>query len=147
MDYTISKDNILTTVKDITSRVAAQAYAENSQSLYDGILITSGDAPQLDRFLEEGINAIITRAADICTRSTTQNPFVDKLVFDVPDITTGAAAIAPSLLNSYLAYFTSAKWFAARYASAFVEYDKRATSSLEEAIKQLRKRQIISRRF
>lgn len=145
MNYTISKDSILATVKDITSRVAAQAYAENNQSLYDGIVITSGDAPQLDRFLEEGINAIISRAADICTRSTTQS--ADTLIFDVPDITTEAAAIAPSLLDSFLAYFTSAKWFTARYTAAFEEYDKRAASALEEAIKQIRKRQIISRRF
>ena len=145
MDYTISKDTILNTVKDITSRVAAQAYSEDGQSLYDGIVITSGDAPQLDRFLEEGINSIISRVADICTRTTTQS--TDKLVFDVPDIPSEAAAITPSLLNSYLAYFVSAKWFSVRSANDFEEYDKRATSALEAAVTQLKKRQIISRRF
>ena len=144
MNYLINRATLTSDVIDEVTRVAARAYSQQGESLYDGIIITSGSIPQVEKLEDEAISSLVRRTSSICSQAN-GNPL--SITFDIPDFPTTSQATATTTLNRFLTLAVCAEWFKARYATEYESYLKKAADTLDKAVAILKTRQAPTRRF
>ncbi len=114
------------------SRVANEAYDEEGNSLYDGIIITSADKPTVNRLEDDAIDALVKRTIDICTFQ------IGQLSFDVPDFKEDLTDATKTEITRYIVMNVCSAWFQSRIPSKVEEYALRGQTAMDKAVTYLK---------
>lgn len=132
MEYIIDRDMLYPLIYEEVSRVANEAYDEEGNSLYDGIIITSADKPTVNRLEDDAIDALVKRTIDICTFQ------IGQLSFDVPDFKEDLTDATKTEITRYIVMNVCAAWFQSRIPSKVEEYALRGQAAMDKAVTYLK---------
>lgn len=141
MTYTINNTNLTNLITEEVSRVAAAAYSDDGASLYDFVAIHSRDADTISRMIRDGVDAIATRARDICT--IIPSPLALSLY--APDMDASKEGIVSDELTRSISLSAVAAWLSERLPARAKEYSDRANNALNIAIGLLKTRKLPTR--
>ena len=138
MTYTIDIPGITALVHEEASRVAGMAYSDDGASLYDSIAIRSRDADTVSRMIRDAVDAIVARAADICTYI----PSPQSLSLFAPDMDSSKEPVVTAELTRAISLSAVAAWLKDRKPDRAAEYADRANAALNEAVVILKTRKL-----
>lgn len=144
MYYVIDKPALLERVKEEVSRVADEAYTDDGTALYDSVIVTQKDEDQIDRFIDDAVDALVRRAFDI----TKYAPLVDsetlavtpRLKFYVPDFDETMEDAVRSELEKYIVLYACSSLFQSRRAGVLPEFQARTQAAMDNAVILLKSR-------
>lgn len=114
------------------SRVANEAYDEEGNPLYDGIIITSADMATIVRLEDDAIDALLKRTIDISRQD------LAFLRFDVPDFKEDLTDATKTEITRYIVMNVCAAWFQSRIPSKVEEYALRGQAAMDKAVTYLK---------
>ena len=134
MTYTIEKDEILQSIRELISRAASEAVGKEGESLYDLLKVTSRDSGVLDMHFEDALSGICVEMNDIAS------VVESSIEFNVPDFDTTLEGVTKSALDRYVCYAVCAAWFEEKGLESATLYAGRATAALSKALVLLKSR-------
>lgn len=136
MDYSyqIDLDELHSLIRDEISRCADLAYAEDGRSLYDEVVITTRDIPQIDRFIADAVAAFVSRTKDVCTPSAAG----DGLDFDLPAFDPSNETLAEETLTRYIVLSSCSSYLRSHLPTRVEEYSAGAKQAMDEAVTYLK---------
>lgn len=147
MDYYIDQQSLRSLIEEEVSRVAASAFGEGGQPLYDAIRLTSADDAQIERLERDAIDAFVKRTVDICTpvRGTFRQDGSDTLIevlpnlsFNVPDFDENFTSMVEDEITRYIVMNVCSAWFQERYTPKVEEYAARGQVAMDKAVSLLK---------
>lgn len=128
----------VTTIEELVieelSHIADQAYGDNGTSLYDNVNVTSKDAGLTARFINDAIDTLIGRNADIAAKTA------DGVAFDVPDIPDFGSSPLQAEVERFVMLYASAGFLAQRRPALVPDYTTRIQTALDNISNMLRTR-------
>lgn len=149
--YVVDKTKLHALVEEEVAKVADEAYAEGGQSLYDSIIVTEKDWPNIDRFMEDALNAFVAREHSISRYAPVKANGDDyyygttltmRLELFVPDFDISRLQAAETQLDRYISLYVCAELFQSRRAEKVPVYTERCKGALESAIALLKTRRV-----
>ena len=144
MYYIIDKDDLYDRIDEEVSRVADESYADNGQSTYDSIVLTSRDRNMVERFIDDAVTSLVRRAFDICKYSPEMDEGTPtgrmRLFFYVPDLDETMEDTIKEEISRYITLYSSAMIFESRRVAAVPQYAERITASMDRAVALLKSR-------
>lgn len=128
----IERKDIKEAVDAEVSKVADLTYDNEGNSRYDGIIITSSDAPLIDGYIDDAVLALQKRLIDVATirEDTTKIAITNSN----PNADSGTDnAIKASVLR-YLSLNVCAAWFRMVLPERVEEYAARGQVAMDEVI-------------
>lgn len=138
MRFNIDKHTVLALVTEEVSRVADESFAENGESLYDSVILTSKDADTIERFFADACHELIRRTFDICESFSLTDDFW--INYYIPDFDETNSEVTREELERYLSLQICASLFKSRRALAVPEYSERAAKAMDTAVTLLKSR-------
>lgn len=132
MEYIIDRDMLYPLIYEEVSRVANEAYDEEGNPLYDGIIITSADMATIVRLEDDAIDALLKRTIDISRQD------LAFLRFDVPDFKEDLTDATKTEITRYIVMNVCAAWFQSRIPSKVEEYALRGQAAMDKAVTYLK---------
>lgn len=145
MTYLINSTELYDKIDEEISRVAAAAYSENGDSLYDSIVLHSNDKGEIERLQGDAVNSLVKRNYDIITIVPRNAQGLPGLQFNVPDIDTSTEEIIREEIGRYIVLNVCAAWFQARAKDKVEEFAARGQVALDKASVMLHTRKAPSR--
>lgn len=136
MTYSVNSTTITNLVEEEVSRVAAAAYSDDGGSLYDSVVIHSNDADTVSRMIRDGVDAVVRRAADICT--VIPSPLALSLY--APDMDSSKEDAVEDELTRAISLGAVSTWLKEKLPARSEEYAVRANAALDAAIAMLKTR-------
>lgn len=150
MYYAIDKDTLLARIREEVSQVADSAYNEQGQSLYDSVIVTERDLPELRRWIDDAFSQFVNREMDIAKFAPQvvyqqENPsevayIVPRIEFYVPDFDAAYQPAFVSELENYVVFAVTAQLLVSRYTPAVQGYADRSKLAMDTAVNIIRKR-------
>lgn len=127
LDYTIDRDRLSEKFIQEISKIAAASSSEG-QSLYDSLLPTLSDSPQLDTALDEAVNNILSRFTDVARSVGTG------ITFLLPDFIPENESPAKDTLDRYIVNYMLTDWLSRKQSGNATLYSQLAQLSLNNAV-------------
>ena len=149
--YVVGKTKLHALIEEEVSKVADEAYADGGQALYDSIVVTEKDWPDIDRLMEDALNAFVAREHSISAYSPvtarggdyySDIPIIMRLELFLPDFDTSRWKAAITQLDRYVSLYVCAELFQSRRAEKVPVYTERCKGALESAIALLKTRRV-----
>ena len=131
--------DILPLVKEEVSRVAASAYDDGGNSLYDAIIIKSRDEATVERMYKDALSALMRRTADIMDYER-DDEGEDVISYKVLDIDPDTLPVVADEITRYMSLNIVGAWLQERYVPASQGYVERGQLSLDKAVHLLKTR-------
>ena len=147
MEYSINYNELFDLVDEEVSRIANEAYDQDENALYDGIIITSADHNTVRRLERDAINTLVKRTEDICTpmpgaetkaADGTVKTTLPALEFDVPDFDLFFEDAVSEEITRYITLNTVAAWCQSRCPTKVDEYANRGQVAIDKAVSLLK---------
>jgi len=143
MYYTINRTNLRDRMDEEISIVANDAYSDSGMSLYDSIVLTEKDREMVARFIDDAINAFVTRTFDICKyyyTTETGGQTTEQLQFYIPDFDETMENATKDEITKFLVLFACTSLFQSRRPSVVPEFTDRTQAALNKAVTFLKSR-------
>lgn len=127
MDYTRSSE-LLTSVQEEISRVAARSYTPEGLSLYDSIRATSRDDDTLNRMISDVLDTILARFRDFISSISDA-----AIVFNLPDLPAGFGSKISSELDRAITMGVVASWLEEKGIQESQSYANRFNAAMDKA--------------
>lgn len=143
----INRDNVLESVKEEVSRVAASAYDNDGQSLYDAIMIYSRDESTLNKLFDDALSHLTDRTRDILDKYTKTSDTERELEYYLPDFNDTLTDMVNADVIRYMVQHITAQWLIEKQYKRAEEFVAHAGAVLDETIEHLKIRKPVSDRI
>lgn len=137
MEYTVKISELIPKIEEELSREAMIAADKDGRSLYDALRPLSRDKSDLQRYIADGVNAILVRFWDCCHYHDASTP---TLVFDLPDFDGENTSRAEGELDRYIVLSACAAFLIEKNQEKSKTFADRATMALSKAVTIMRAR-------
>ena len=141
MTYTINNTTLTNLVNEEISRIAASAYSDDGNSLYDSVVTYSRDADAVSRALKDALDAVIGRTVDICTYI----PGTPALSLYAPDMDSSKEGAVSDEVTRAISLGAVSILLKEKLPARSEEYADRSKSALDIAVELLKTRTAPSR--
>ena len=144
MYYTINRTDLRDRIDAEVSNVANEAYGDNGLSLYDSIIVTEKDSEMVGRFIDDALNAFVSRVFDICkyyyTTDTVTSQPVEQLEFYIPDFDETMEDAAKEEITKFIVLYVCTSLFQSRRPMVVPQYNDRMQAAITKAVTLLKSR-------
>ena len=120
------------------SLAADEAYSDEGTALYDSVVLTEKDKETVAGYIEDALNAFITRTRDICRKVVDDDE--ESLEFFVPDIDAASEPLVKEEISKYVTAYTAAEIFQTRRPALVPAYTERTKYAMDRAVTLLKTR-------
>ena len=144
MFYTINRTDLRDRIDAEVSNVANEAYGDNGLSLYDSIILTEKDNEMVGRFIDDALNAFVSRVFDICkyyyTTDTQNSQTVERLEFYIPDFDETMEDATKEEITKFIVLYVCSSLFQSRRPMVVPQYNERMQAAITKAVTLLKSR-------
>ena len=138
MFYTINRTDLRDRIDAEVSNVANEAYGDNGLSLYDSIILTEKDNEMVGRFIDDALNAFVSRVFDICkyyyTTDTQNSQTVERLEFYIPDFDETMEDATKEEITKFIVLYVCSSLFQSRRPMVVPQYNERMQAAITKAV-------------
>lgn len=116
---------ILPFIQEQISKIAADAYQEGGQSMYDAIVMHTRDVNELNKMIS---STVITLVAAFGELVSIDGNFLD---FRLPDWDDTKTNMASTQATRFVTFDVTKKWLVLKFPSRMDEYDKKAQEAFD----------------